>query len=202
MASPANPEPDPVESAENDESAESSSAVFGDAVARVGQEPREGEIDVWWGGYASRAMLPSALVCLAATGLIVLAAFVLVGWYNLPAIETRAAVYIAAGTLWVVQTGRWLYHVAGVTYRLTTRRLYCHWGIFYPPVPPLELARVRQAAVEQNFVERWLNVGRIRLEQAGQAPVVLPGVFNPFQVAEDIGRCVKTAAGTQPPAVD
>jgi hypothetical protein len=153
---------------------------------------RQDEVDVWWGAYASRTMLPSLLMCLAVSVAIVIASVVLVVHYQLPAFAVRSAAYVAGALLWLVQTALWLYRITGFTYRLTTRRLFPFWGFLLSPPPPVPLCEVDEVIVEQTAVERFLKVGRIRLElERQQEPVMLLGILNPGHVAEDIGRCVK-----------
>jgi uncharacterized membrane protein YdbT with pleckstrin-like domain len=136
-------------------------------------------------------MLPSLLVCLLITVVLIGAAIFVVAEWHILAVDARAVVYVLAGLLWAVQTVRWIYRVGGTTYRLTNRRLYCHWGVLHPKTPPIELCQVEEVVVEQSFVENLLGIGRIRLELSNAPPVVLTGVPESAYVADDIGRCVK-----------
>src|SRR5215471_21703691 len=58
--------------------------------------PPAEEVDLWWGSYAGRTMLPSFLVCLLATALI--------GWLTwllLPGHLVKFAFFGLAGALWL-----------------------------------------------------------------------------------------------------
>jgi hypothetical protein len=121
------------------------------------------EVDVWWGGYSGWAMLPSFLVC----GLLTLAAlsgaYLLWSDYGQHPAVVRFEFYVVAGLLWLVQLLRWAHPVVGLTYRLTTRRLFCGEGFLYPRLAPVELADIGAVLVEQTSVERWLGIGRVRV---------------------------------------
>ena len=137
-------------------------------------------------------MLPSLLICVAISLAILIVSVVLVVHYHFPAIAVRSAAYVVGGLLWLMQTALWLYRITGFTYRLTTRRLFPFWGFLLPPPSAVPLCEVDEVIVEQTAAERFLNIGRIRLELVRQQkPVVLLGIVNPGHVAEDIGRCVK-----------
>lgn len=200
MVSPTDDELDPLRTADDiDDAADALLPPIQKIPRPAGKE----EIDLWWGGYASRTMMPETLSCLLATGMIVTGAILLVH-YGVPAVEARLTVYALAGVLWLIHILRWLNRAAGYTYRLTTHRLYCTWGILagllHRHVPPVELARVTQVVLETTPVERLLNIGRVRLEMEGGAqPVELLGLFEARHVAEEIGRFVKACRESAAP---
>jgi hypothetical protein len=154
------------------------------------------ELDVWWGSYAGRAMVPGFVGC----GLLTLA--IACGtwyWCDVYAAHPRVARYTAytLGTLvWGIQLLRWAYRTVFTNYRLTTRRLYRDQGFHQPAGPAVELAAVTAVTVEPpTFWERLLDVGRVRVV-CGNGPVhelVLDGVYRPRQVAEQMHRQVQRA---------
>jgi len=159
-------------------------------------QPAAEEVDVWWGSYASRTMLPSFVACLLVTAGLVAGTILISQRFDLPPGSARAGFYGLAGALWVFQGLRWLYRAFGFNYRLTTRRLFCYWGFFHAQAPPVLLAQVSDVLVEQSLVERLLGIGRVRVEtESPGPPTVLLGVWAPQQIADEIGRCVLRARG-------
>src|SRR5947209_19490864 len=71
------------------------------------------EIDIWWGSYAGRTMLPGFLFCLLLT-IILLA----LDWYleirNRRSDLISSAVLGLAGALWIFQGSRWFYRMIAV----------------------------------------------------------------------------------------
>jgi len=154
------------------------------------------ELDVWWGSYAGRAMVPGFVACGLLTLVIAGGAWY---WWDVYQAHPRVARYSAytLGTLvWGIQLLRWGYRTIFTNYRLTTRRLFRDKGLRTPAGPPVELTAVTEVAVEPPaFWERLLDVGRVRLA-CGNGPVrelVLDGVYQPGQVAEQIRRQVQRA---------
>ncbi len=156
--------------------------------------PETDEIDIWWGSYAGRTMLPGFLLCLLLT-----ISLLALDWY----LETRnrrsdlvsSAVLGLAGALWLFEGSRWVYRMIAVNYRLTNRRLLCTHGFKLPDSWAVELARVTEVAVVCGPLERLLGVGRICIQvQNGKSrPFVLDGVLAPERVARTIRRRVQQA---------
>jgi membrane protein YdbS with pleckstrin-like domain len=145
----------------------------------------EEEVDVWWGSYAARTMLPSFVACLVLTVLIDL-----VCWLALPRYLLRWSVIILSGLLWLVQTLRWLHHILGYNYRLTNRRLYVEHGLFAPETAVADLDRIKAVKVGANVIQRRLGVGRVAVyvDDDAQLPLILDGVLHPWHVREMIAR--------------
>ena len=148
-----------------------------------------GEVDIWWGGYAGRTMLPSFVGCVLLTALIAL-----IGWrlYVLgysPGL-VRYSCYGLAGTLWLIQLGLWLHRSIAITYRLTTRRFYRDQGFSRARFDAIELAAIADIEVKQDQLERWLGVGRVRLHVPtnGRRPLVLWGVSDPARLVKELRR--------------
>lgn len=142
----------------------------------------DAEVDIWWGGYAGRAMVPSFLVCIVATACVIALAVYLDDAYNLPSDSARYAVYAIAGGFWTVQVLRWILRLVGVSYRVTTRRIYCWPSLFGSPYQPIDLAAVTRVGVEQTGLERLLGVGRVRITSK-DAELVFFGLVQPRRVA-------------------
>jgi membrane protein YdbS with pleckstrin-like domain len=149
-----------------------------------GQAPDE-EVDVWWGGYAARTMVPSLVVCVVLTVLIDLMC-----WLTLPRYLLRWSVVSLTGLLWLVQTLRWLHHLLGYNYRLTTRRLYVEHGLFAPETAVADLDRIKAVKVAASLLQRRLGVGKVAVyvDDDAQLPLILDGVLHPWHVREMIAR--------------
>jgi hypothetical protein len=159
------------------------------------------EVDVWWGSYAARTMLPSFVVCLVLTVLIDL-----VCWLLLPRSFLRGSVVGLTGLLWLAQLLRWLRRILGYNYRLTDRRLFVEHGLVAPVTAEAELTRVKALKVGASYLNRLLGVGRVAvyLDDDAQLPLILDGVRQPGQIRDLIARQVaqaKKSTPAQPPLV-
>ena len=148
------------------------------------------EVDYWLGSYSGWTMLPSWLVCLVLTGLIVWGA-----WPSLPRGWVQLAVFSLAGAVWLVQVIRWSYRLFGYNYRLTHRRLFQSKGFLYNGRVELELASVAHVLVKRNSLERLLRDGRVCVfsQEQSQAPLVLEGIGQPQQLADEIRELARQA---------
>jgi hypothetical protein len=157
-----------------------------------------GEVDVWWDGYAVRALLPSFIVCVLLSAGIIAASYYLWGEHGLRANLVRWLAYELNIALWLYHAARWAWRLGGNIYRLTTRRLYCWRRILSRPHATIELPAIRAVLVEQTPFEQWLKVGSIIVQAEGQlAPIRLRGVRSPRQRAELIRQQVeKSRAAT------
>lgn len=156
--------------------------------------PATEEIDIWWGSYAGRTMLPGFLLCALLT--IVLLAL---DWYlesqNRRSDLVSSVLLALAGAGWLFQVTRWIYRMIAINYRLTNRRLLYMRGFKLPDSWAIELAQVTNVLVVRGQLERLLRVGRIEIHaQDGSSPLlVLDGVSNPERVARTIRRRVQLA---------
>jgi len=148
------------------------------------------EVDIWWGGYAGRAMIPSFLVCIAATLTLIVSAIYLANAFNMHGDLVRYLVYATAGALWTIQLLRWGLRIIGVNYRVTTRRIYCWKSLRAAPGKPIELAAVDRVQVEETWLERLLGVGRVRIVSR-DGELTLSGLAQPRQVAAIVEHRVK-----------
>jgi hypothetical protein len=154
-----------------------------DLSAAVPSAPEQ-ETDVWWGSWSGWTMLPSLLVSVVLTGVIV--------WWAWTYVDRRfvqLTVWALAGLVWLVQLARWSWHWFGHNYRLTTRRLIVWRGHFRPFHLMAPLTQLEHARVEEYIHSRWTGVGRIvvALPHSGGPgfdEVKLDGVRNPHEIAE------------------
>jgi hypothetical protein len=144
-------------------------------------EPAQ-EVELWWGGYAGRTMVPAFVLCALLTAAVLLLADIV--WHEgIPHdIISRLALYLIV-LVWAVALARWAYRATTLAYRLTTRRLLREQGFSHPAPPAIELANIRAVHVEQRWWERWVGVGRVVIELADGSAEVLPGVLNPGHLA-------------------
>lgn len=142
------------------------------------------EVDVWWGGYDIRAVVPNLLTAIGFTAVIIGVAYYLWDEHRLRANLARWLAYDLNGLLWLYHLLRWSYRLVSCNYRLTTQRLYVWRGIRSLPPPPMHLPDVQAIQVEQNWLERRLDVGRLTVHARGHVePLVLTGVRRPQVVA-------------------
>src|SRR5262245_4561765 len=88
-------------------------------MAMIRDDVEDQEVDLWWGSYAGRTMLPSFVVCLVLTGLIILLA-----WVYVKRGQLKLTILCLGGLLWLVQLLRFAYRYFGFNYRLTSKRLF------------------------------------------------------------------------------
>jgi hypothetical protein len=136
------------------------------------------EVDVWWGSYAGRTMLPSFLACLLLTGLIILLA-----WTYVERSQVKLTILGLGGGVWLIQMGRFAYRFFGISYRLTSKRLFRSQSR-----QPLQIAltEIAEVHVKRNGFENLVGVGRISITFADKTrpPLILEGVKKSKQVAE------------------
>jgi hypothetical protein len=150
---------------------------------------RPQEVDVWWGSWSGRTMLPSVLVCVVLTGAVV--------WWAWSVVDRRfvqLTFWGLAGAIWLVQMLRWSWRVFGYNYRLTSRRLIVSHGHWPPRFALIELANIEHIRVEPYTHSRWTGVGKLVVTlRAGKGEAVLEGVRRPQEIAELIGATMRQA---------
>jgi hypothetical protein len=149
------------------------------------------EVDVWWGSYAGRAMMPSFAVCIALTALIYLGARWWVperGWLQL-------TFFALASAVWLIQLARWGYRFFTWNYRLTTRFLYVDYGLTRMGGQRFALRTVDRLEARYNLLERVLGIGDLWVwfDEAMKPPAVLKALKSPRAVAETIRTVVRKA---------
>jgi hypothetical protein len=151
-------------------------------------EAEEEEVDIWWGAFAGRTMVPLFVLC----GLLTLGVWALTLLLRrgpgLPIVRYTAQGVGAA--VWFVVLAWTAYRVIAVNYRLTSRRLLYRWGFQRAAQWEIELTRIAAVRVECRPLERLLGVGRLRvtLHDGGAAGPVFAGVVRPSAVARMIDR--------------
>jgi hypothetical protein len=151
------------------------------------------ETDLWWGSYSGWTMLPSFVLCALITGVAAVGMYLLASDYGHGPALARHEFYAAAAVLWLWQLLRWARRAVGLTYRLTTQRLFGPEGFLYPRGPVVALSEVTAVLIEQSRMERWLDVGQLRVLTREGAQVLLAGVREPHRIAALIGRCAERA---------
>jgi hypothetical protein len=154
------------------------------------RQPPEQEVDVWWGSYAGRTMLPDFLICAVLTAAIAVATRIVASMVQLGPNFARYTTDGLAGALWLWLLLRWAYRVVAFNYRLTTRHLFYDKAFDKAYRPGIDLAQLREVEVQRGPAERALGVGRLCI-RAGGEPVILPGVRDPGHVAELIREQVR-----------
>lgn len=158
------------------------------------------EVDIWWGAYSTRTMLPTFLLSILLSVNIGL----LTGWLwdeelAHPQLMWHLAVLLIA-LVWVFPLLLCGYRAVTYTYRLTTHRLFRDRGLHCPADGEVPLDRVRRVGVGFTSLERLVGVGQVWVEyDGGTAPLVLNGVYDPQPVADLIQAQAAKARGRQPP---
>jgi membrane protein YdbS with pleckstrin-like domain len=161
---------------------------------------KEQETDVFYGGYAGRAMMASFLFCLALTA--VAALWLWRSWDSWTPAHRDLWYTLSlgiVGSIWLLQIIRWAYRKLGVNTRLTTRRLLHDRGFLYGDWHVVELARIGRVEARRNPWERILRVGRVCLFAEADAfkPIILSGVVQPSEFAEKVRQEVAKARASQ-----
>jgi hypothetical protein len=150
----------------------------------------EQETDLWWGSWSGWTMLPSMVVCLLLTGIVVWGAWALVERRFL-----QLTVWTLAGLIWLVQVCRWSSWLFGCNYRLTTRRLVIwrgHWPTVHVLIPLDALTQVRVAPYSHS---RWTGIGRVIVGvKDREGDVVLEGIRSPEAIAALVTAAAARAA--------
>jgi hypothetical protein len=149
---------------------------------------RAEEVDLWWGSYAGRAMLPSFAVCAVLTVLILWGARSWVparGWQQL-------TFFGLAGAVWAVQLTRWGRRFFTWNYRLTTSRLYVDRGVWPLKAQRFDLSTVARVEVNGSPLAKRLGIGDVWVWfDDATPPVVLEALVAPRRAAETIREAVR-----------
>lgn len=153
--------------------------------------PRTQEVAVWWGGYSPWTMLPSLIVSVALTGVIVWWA-----WTTLARADVKLAVFSLAGVVWCVQTLRFGSRLFGANYHITTRRLVQEWGVLRKRMRTLFLSELRDVEVKRSALEELLGVGRLifHSRDSNAMPMIWTGVRQCNQLADRVRAMLKHEA--------
>lgn len=156
------------------------------------------ETDVWYGGYAGRAMLGSFLACLGLTA----AALWGLSRYSQLASSQRDALQMAVtallGATWLFQTFRWGYRKLATSARLTTRRFFYDRGFLYRDCQVVDLTRLGRVEVRRNLWERCLGLGRLHVFGEGNSqPLIFNGISQPTKIADRLRKQAATSREDQ-----
>jgi hypothetical protein len=149
------------------------------------------ELDLWWGSYSGRAMVPSFVVCLGLTVVL----YVCTSWWVPQRGWLQLTFTVFAGLLWLIQFGRWAHRCFTYNYRLTSRYLYVDRG-FWPLVARrFALTAIGRVECKARPLDGWLRIGDVQVWLANEAnaPVVLRALLSPRSAAETIRSAVKKA---------
>ncbi|HYV34352.1 MAG TPA: hypothetical protein VE988_01530 [Gemmataceae bacterium] len=152
------------------------------------------ELDLWWGSYAGRAMMPSFAVCIALTVLIFFGTRLWVPqryWFQ----WTFSGV---ASALWIVQLARWGHRFFTWNYRLTTRFLYQDRGVKPLIARRYALPTISRVEVRNNALDKWLGIGDLWIcfDDTDQPAAVLKALVAPRTAAGIIREAIKKARET------
>lgn len=149
------------------------------------------EVDIWWGAYSIRAMVPTFVLCALLSAAIIVLASVLWDEDHPQIIWHTAMVMVIA--VWIYAFSRCAYLMAALNYRLTTHHLFRDRGFRQPADGSVALAEIRQVLVERNAWEHLLGIGKVRVLADKHEPLILEGLRHPELIAEEIRRSIERA---------
>jgi membrane protein YdbS with pleckstrin-like domain len=156
------------------------------ATAGVGAAGPEGEETLWEGTYSSKNFLGRAsLGGLLGAAWVLLAVYAWgLGHANFSLLVEVLAVGVII--LWMALGYHYFRARRYHHYRLTTHRLFLTTGILHRRVDQVELARVKDLYVRQNWVGSWLNLGTVVLisSEATLPKALLVGIEDPRRVMD------------------
>jgi len=144
------------------------------------------ETDVWWGAYSGLTLLPSMLVCVLLTGLII--------WGTRNFVERRHVqwtFWVLTGAVWLVQSYRWSWRVFGINYRLTTRRLLIDHGHWRSKRWSIDLHDLAAVDVKRGFLSKWTGVGQVVIRTVKDERVTLESVSRPEGLAARLREVIE-----------
>lgn len=152
------------------------------------------ETDVWWGGYSSLHLLPSWLVCLGLTAVVLC-----ISLAYLQEELIRPVVGSLLAAIWGFQLFRWGYRFFGYNYRLTTRKIYVDKGNLYDPPKAIALADIQAVNIRSRWWQQVLDIGDVEVV-GGDPPTTLKltGVRRPVHVAKLIRNAIDASRRLRP----
>jgi hypothetical protein len=159
------------------------------------------EVDLWWGSYSGRALMPGIVAALLLSLIIAGVAFYEWLIYDLPKLPVRYSAYALIGLVWAVFGLRAGHLLLTNTYRLTTRRVWRERPLINIPADRhLELTQITSVILEKKALQKLLRIGQIRLvADPKDEGLVLDGVFRPDHVAALIRKEVERARNPSRP---
>jgi hypothetical protein len=146
------------------------------------------ELDLWWGSYDGRKLVPWVILYAMLTTLLFGFAWYFKEWHGN---VVRYWVQLATGILWSVQLVRWSYRLISTSYRFTTHRLLYYRSLIRPVRQDMQLKDVAKVTVEQGRLDRLMDVGAVRVQNSGAKPLVFEAVHHPRRIADEIERQVQ-----------
>jgi len=160
--------------------------------------PDPAEPDLYWAGHSGWAMLPTLVVGLILSAIIMLGAPPLGNLIGLPSDWTAFLTFWLVLLGWIGAAIDWSYRGAAFVYRLTPRRLYADFGMLYRPVPPIPLSEVISVEHRAWALRRLFGVGSVIVHARGRPPLRLRGIFRPVRFADAIRAAVLEAQAEHP----
>ncbi len=169
-------------------------AVPSGSASQKAAERQGEEVDLWWGSYAGRAMVPSFAVCGGLTVLI----FCGVRWWVPERGWLQFTFAGLTGAVWLVQMVRWGHRFFTCNYRLTTRFLYMDRGLWPLVSERFALREVNRVEVHRNLAQKWLRIADVWVwfDNPATRPAVLRALAAPHAAAETLQEASKKARET------
>jgi hypothetical protein len=164
--------------------------------ASVERKPRadDQEVDVWWGSYSGRTMIPTFVVCtLLSASIALIAVWLWDEHWAHPQLMWHMTVLLIV-LVWLFPLFVCGYRTVALNYRLTTQRLFRDRGFGHPPADgEMELARITAVRVRYTGLGRWISVGGVCVDADCPSCLVLQGIHEPERVADLIRGCAQRA---------
>ena len=153
-------------------------------VESVRNSPDDPEHDLWKGGFSPKAMIFYWLLA----GVVTIVALVL-GFVANTAMVWYLGLAVTF-SLWLAFALYLLYQRLSVEYQLTTQRLFHRKGILARVTNRVEVIDIDDVQFSQNFVERFLGVGTIRIlsTDISDPKLVMVGIDDVKNVADTIDK--------------
>lgn len=148
------------------------------AARREELDDTDAEQHLWQGGYSSRAMVGTWLLCL------VLTVAAIVATVMVPELPWVATV-VAIALLWIIVGGVYAVRRLGVHYELTSQRIIHQTGLLSRRTDRIEVIDIDDVSFEQGMVQRMFGIGTIRIDSSDRSHPVLTmrGIANVREVA-------------------
>lgn len=139
------------------------------------------ELELWQGGYSSKAMFGSWIVAGVLTVVGIIAGVILLPAGFFPWLIVLGLIV----AMWIFLLGKLTYRRMAVKYRLTSQRFIHEFGVLSRTTDRIEVIDMDDITFKQGLVERMVNVGTIFITSSDRThpEIVLAGIDNVGEVS-------------------
>src|SRR5688572_320872 len=152
------------------------------------------EETIWTGRWSARATALEWLLWVLWVGLLAVVYVMFLQEQPRPVLLALVAVAVLPALVLLLTIA---IHKLTVSYRLSTHRFFRRRGIFSRRLDELELIRVDDVAVTQNFMQRMFGVGTVTILSTDQTDprLAIVGIEDPVGIKEQIRNQVRARRG-------